>query len=96
MKALVAEYVATWRCRGYSLDLPDEVVSGLMRENLAPSYKAICFAILKNDAAGISLGFTPRPSRWYGALKRIELGPDCRTRGRAQASCDPNQLDLIR
>jgi predicted phosphoadenosine phosphosulfate sulfurtransferase len=48
-----------------------------MRLALAPSYKAICFAILKNDHSMQSLGFSPRPSPWYMELKRIEISQRC-------------------
>lgn len=44
-----------------------------MRLQLAPSYKAIAFAILKNDHSFSTLGFSPPQSEWYGHLKRIEL-----------------------
>jgi predicted phosphoadenosine phosphosulfate sulfurtransferase len=40
---------------------------------LAPSYKAIAIAILKNDHAMKSLGFSPIKSEWYSAYKRIEI-----------------------
>lgn len=67
------EYVAIWSERGYPSDIPDEVPDELMRLGLAPSYKAIACAILKNDIALLSLGFTAPPSKCYSALKRIEL-----------------------
>jgi predicted phosphoadenosine phosphosulfate sulfurtransferase len=38
-----------------------------------PSYKKIAVAILKNDIALKSLGYTPVVSEYYNALKRIEL-----------------------
>lgn len=69
----INEYVKTWRSRGYSNDIPDEVPDDLMELCLAPSYKAIAFAILKNDHACISLGQERRSSEWYGAIKRIEI-----------------------
>ena len=40
-----------------------------MALNLAPSYKAIAIAILKNDVSGESLGFTAKRSDWYYHLK---------------------------
>jgi predicted phosphoadenosine phosphosulfate sulfurtransferase len=49
--------------------VPDE----LMRERLAPSYKAICFALLNNDHALEALGFVAPVSSWYSTLKAIEL-----------------------
>ena len=71
--ALVARYLAIWQQRGYPDGIPEEVPLALMRGNLAPSYRAIAIAILKNDASMQSLGFTPRRSRWYDELKRIEI-----------------------
>ena len=62
-----------WKRRGYPNDIPDEVPLRLMQLSLAPSYKAICIAILKNDHAMKSLGFTPPDSQYYTALKRIEI-----------------------
>jgi predicted phosphoadenosine phosphosulfate sulfurtransferase len=44
-----------------------------MRQNLAPSYKAIAIAILKNDLTFSTLGFTPPKSKWYMALKKVEI-----------------------
>ena len=73
LRSRIAEYTRQWSARGYPDGLPDEVPLVLMRENLAPSHKAIALAILRNDMTGQSLGFTPTPSRYYGILKRIEL-----------------------
>ena len=49
MRKRIEQYVSEWRLRGYSMDIPDEVPAALMAEDLAPSYKAIAIAILKND-----------------------------------------------
>lgn len=73
MEKKIQEYVKEWRKRGYSNDIPDEVPDVLMRLGLAPSYKAIALAILKNDITLSSLGYSGTPSSWYGELKRIEL-----------------------
>lgn len=73
MQRKIEAYVSLWMSRGYPLDIPDEVPLSLMSQRLAPSYKAICFAILKNDHPLESLGFAPPESRWYGAIKRIEI-----------------------
>jgi predicted phosphoadenosine phosphosulfate sulfurtransferase len=54
------------------LDIPDEVPARLAQQNLAPSYKSICMAILRNDHALTSLGYTAPASGWYTALKKIE------------------------
>ena len=73
MRKRIDSYLATWMARGYPDDIPDEVPLPLMREKLAPSYKAICFAILRNDHAMEALGFTAPVSKWYSTLKKIEL-----------------------
>lgn len=58
---------------GYPDDIPDEVPISLMNRNLAPSYKAICLALLKNDHNLESLGFSAKKSEWYSAFKRVEI-----------------------
>jgi predicted phosphoadenosine phosphosulfate sulfurtransferase len=73
VQSKIDKYIADWRERGYPDDIPDEVPGVLMRQNLAPSYKAIAHAILKNDLTMQSLGFTPKYSEWYGAFKRVEI-----------------------
>jgi predicted phosphoadenosine phosphosulfate sulfurtransferase len=65
------DYVRVWESRGYAEGIPDEVPDGLMRENLAPSYRQIATAILKNDSRVI--GAVPKKTKWYYELKRIEL-----------------------
>jgi predicted phosphoadenosine phosphosulfate sulfurtransferase len=69
----VSQYVGKWKGRGYPDDIPDEVPDPLMQQGLAPSYKAVAFAILHNDLQFTSLGFAPFKSEWYGILKRIEI-----------------------
>jgi len=44
-----------------------------MRSGRVPSYKAIGLAILKNDLALQSLGFSGENSEWYSILKKIEI-----------------------
>lgn len=73
MRKLIQQYIAKWKQRGYPEDIPDEVPSELMRLNLAPSYKAIAIAILSNDHGMTSLGFAPKHSPWYDAIKKVEL-----------------------
>lgn len=87
MKQKIEQYVRTWETRGYRDGIPDEVPLELMHLRLAPSYKAIAIAILKNDASCKSLGFTAKVSLYYSALKRIEIearnGGDARKSTRA-------------
>lgn len=73
LRERVHQYVAAWESRGYAQGLPDEVPAELERLGLAPSYKAIAVAILRNDHALLSLGGVPRVSGWYGAIKQVEI-----------------------
>lgn len=69
----MSEYIETWKRRGYSDDIPDEVPHELIVLGLAPSYKAIAMAILRGDMNLISLGFSSTYSAWYDVLKREEI-----------------------
>jgi len=73
MHKRINHYKETWAKRGYPDDLPEEVPPELMRLGLAPSYKAICLAILKNDHACASLGYSQPVSPWYSAIKKTEI-----------------------
>ncbi len=73
VRARIAVYVDYWMRRGYPLGIPDEVPHRLMKLAIAPSYKAIGLAILRNDLYLTALGFAAPQSSWYGALKRIEI-----------------------
>ena len=88
MRQKIARYIRTWKARGYSDDVPDEVPAVLMQQQLAPSYRAIATAILKNDHAMKSLGFAPDPSPWYMELKRVEIS--------MRPNSGPRQLDFWR
>lgn len=76
MKQRARQYEKAWRTRGYPAGLPDEVPVLLQRERLAPSWKAVAMSILNNDHNMHSLGFTPKPSSWYAAIKRAEKQRD--------------------
>jgi predicted phosphoadenosine phosphosulfate sulfurtransferase len=69
----IEDYINKWKEQGYPIDIPDEVPNELMKNNLAPSYKAIAIAILKNDHGLLTLGNTAKPSKWYSFFKKIEL-----------------------
>ena len=71
--SLIKKYIKSWSIKGYQDDIPDEVPAELMRLNLAPSYKAIVIAILKNDVNFSSLGFNNPASKYYFAIKRDQL-----------------------
>lgn len=69
----IEKYIKEWESKGYESGIPDEVPDILMSLNLAPSYKAISLAILRNDMQMESLGFSPVKSPWYSHFKKIEL-----------------------
>lgn len=69
----VDDWINDWKNKGYEKDIPDEVPDVLMKQNLAPSYKQIAIAILKNDMQMESLGYTAKYSEWYSYYKKIEL-----------------------
>lgn len=71
--ARVQQYIKEWTLKDYSSGIPDEVPAVLQRQLLAPSWKAIADALLRNDLQLLSLGFTGVESPWYGELKRVEL-----------------------
>ena len=73
VRAKIRFYVDLWKDRGYPNGIPDKVPSQLAKYNLAPSYKAVAVALLQNDLHLTSLGFTAPYSKWYGAIKRIEI-----------------------
>ena len=69
----INKYICSWKNKGYPIDIPDQCPNELMNLNLAPSYKAIALAILKNDHSMQSLGFTPKPSIIYSLIKKEEV-----------------------
>ena len=73
MRKKIEKYIKTWESRGYSDGIPDEVPLRLSQLKLAPSYKQIAIAILKNDIPLKSLGFEPKKSKYYHALKKQEI-----------------------
>lgn len=90
----IRRYIRLWKSRGYTGDIPDSVPTPLMRMQLAPSYQAIALAILGNDHALHSLGYSRPHSEWYDAIKRVELGIATSKRARARARHTPWQLEL--
>lgn len=67
----ILEYIETWENRCYPDGIPDEAPIEL--NDKVPSYKKICIAILKNDVALETLGFTKPKCEIYSLLKRKEL-----------------------
>jgi predicted phosphoadenosine phosphosulfate sulfurtransferase len=79
MKNKIIRYIRKWEKQGYENGIPDEAPAKLEALNKVPSYRMICKAILKNDLALISLGFSKPKSKAYSMLKRIELNERIRS-----------------
>lgn len=71
MREKIEFYIKTWVNKCYYNGIPDEVPNEI--SHLAPSYKIICKAILKNDRHLELLGFSRPGCEIYNTLKRIEL-----------------------
>lgn len=69
----IKAYVKEWENRCYQNGLPDIAPRELESKSLVPSYHRIAIAILKNDVTLKTLGFTPKKSKYYSILKRIEI-----------------------
>lgn len=66
-------YIESWEKRCYKNGIPDEAPTELERNLLAPSYRQICIAILKNDYTLKTLGYSGKKSKYYDVYKKIEL-----------------------
>ena len=73
MRDRIMAYVRAWERRGFPGGIPDEADARLESMNKAPSYRAIVKAVLRNDVALVSLGYSRPRTPAYMALKRIEL-----------------------
>ena len=73
MQSRIESYIEKWKTQGYGCGIPDEAPARLEALNKAPSYRAICKAILSNDIILTSLGYSRPNCDSYGVLKRIEL-----------------------
>lgn len=73
MKQKIMDYIKTWENRCYFDGIPDEAPYELEIRNKVPSYRKICYAILKNDLTLKSLGFTSTKSEYYSYYKKIEI-----------------------
>lgn len=69
MRKECLNYEKMWRDRCYKEGLPDDVPRDVF--DLAPSYKKIAIAILKNDVQ--VLGVIKPACKAYISLKRIEI-----------------------
>lgn len=73
MKQKIVDYIKKWESQGYPDGIPDEAPPELEGLKLVPSYRMICKAIMKNDLALTSLGYSRQQTDSYVVLKRIEL-----------------------
>lgn len=73
MREKIISYISKWLSQGYSEGLPDEADERLEAMCKVPSYRMICKAILKNDLALQTLGYSKENCEAYGMLKRIEI-----------------------
>lgn len=73
MREKITSYIDKWLSQGYSEGLPDEADERLEAMCKVPSYRMICKAILKNDLALQTLGYSKENCEAYGMLKRIEI-----------------------
>jgi len=73
MQRKILEYVEIWKARGYPEGIPDEADPILENFNKVPSFRMICRAIMKNDVALLTLGYSRQPCAIYNSLKREEL-----------------------
>ena len=80
MKQKIRSYVSTWESRGYKTGIPDAADDALEKLNKAPSYRAICKAIMRNDVALTSLGFPKQYSDAYMSIKKEEINERLRKR----------------
>ena len=69
----IRNYINQWEKRCYQNGIPDKAPIELEQNDLVPSYRRICKAILKNDLALLSLGFNKTYCKTYSMLKRIEI-----------------------
>lgn len=70
VSAISGPYIDSYIRKCYET-IPDELPGELI--NLAPSYKFICRAILRNDQHLTTLGYSRPTNETYSLLKRIEL-----------------------
>lgn len=73
MAPKIREWIADWEQKGYPHGIPDEADAVLERLGKVPSYRRICFAILKNDIVLQSLGFSKPSCEAYNQIKRVEI-----------------------
>lgn len=73
MRQKILQYIEKWERQGYKDGIPDAAPICLENIGKAPSYRKICIAILKNDAALVTLGYARPKCDSYMAIKKIEI-----------------------
>lgn len=73
MRARIRQWVRKWESRGYADGIPDEAHIHLEAAGRVPSYRLICIALMKNDVALETLGYSRPMCSAYMEIKRIEL-----------------------
>jgi len=73
MKNKIKKYITKWEKQGYENGIPDTAPSRLELMGKVPSYRMICRAIMRNDLALTTLGYSKPKSHYYNLLKKIEI-----------------------
>lgn len=73
MRSKIEKYIRKWERQGYPLGIPDEADARLEAMNKVPSYRQIVRAIMRNDVALTSIGYSKEKCDSYIQLKRIEI-----------------------
>jgi predicted phosphoadenosine phosphosulfate sulfurtransferase len=83
-------FIKWWKKRGYPVDIPDESPPQLESKGLAPSYRRICKALLRNDYWCKGLKFSQPKSDVYKAFvkekKAAKLKPEAAHDGESIAA----------
>tara|TARA_R100001244_G_scaffold129256_1_gene100556 strand:+ start:283 stop:552 length:270 start_codon:yes stop_codon:yes gene_type:complete len=72
-KSKIKEYIRKWERKGYGDGIPDEAPFCLEKRGIAPSYRMICIALMRNHNNLESLGIARTKSRIYHEIKREEI-----------------------
>ena len=72
-KKKIRDYIRNWEGKGYRGGIPDEAPFQLERRCLAPSYKMICIALMRNHNNLEILGIQREKCDIYQEIKRQEI-----------------------
>lgn len=75
-------FIKWWKKRGYPDDIPDEAPQQLENKGLAPSYRRICKALLRNDYWCKGLKFSQPKSDAYKEFVKQKKAEAARNKGR--------------